>query len=183
MLSAALTEIVHYYRLPMFSTAGCSDAKVVDQQAAIESALSCLMAALSGANLIHDVGYMEYGLTGSYEMLVMTNEIISMVKRIMKGIEVNEESLALDIIDKVGPGGNFLLEKHTLYHFRKEHWHPELMDRNNYETWRQAGGKTLGQKVKEKVRQILEEYHPEPLSPEKLRQIDAIIARAEAKKE
>ena len=133
MLSAALAEIAHYYRLPMFSTAGCSDSKVMDQQAAIESALSCLMAALSGANLVHDVGFLENGLIGSYEMLVITNEVIAMVKRIMRGIEVNEESLALDVINKVGPGGNFLLEEHTLHHFRKELWHPELMDRNNYE--------------------------------------------------
>lgn len=183
MLSAALAEIAHYYRLPMFSTAGCSDAKVMDQQAAIESAFSCLMAALSGANLVHDVGYLESALTGSYEMLVMTNEVIAMVKRIMRGIEVNEESLALDVIDKVGPGGNFLLEEHTLHHFRKEQWHPELMDRNNYEKWRQAGGKTLGQRTTEKVKRILAEYHPEPLSPEKLKQIDAIIARAGARKE
>ena len=183
MLSAALAEIAHYYRLPMFSTAGCSDSKVMDQQAAIESALSCLMAALSGANLVHDVGFLENGLIGSYEMLVMTNEVIAMVKRIMRGIEVNEESLALDVINKVGPGGNFLLEEHTLHHFRKELWHPELMDRNNYEKWRQAGEKTLGQRATEKVRRVLAEYQPEPLSPEKLKQIDAIIARAGARKD
>jgi len=182
MLSAALTEIAHYYRLPVFSTAGCSDAKVMDQQAAIESALSCLMAALSGANLVHDIGYLESGLTGSCEMLVMANEIIAMVKRIMRGIEVNEETLALDIIDKIGPGGTFLLEKHTLHHFKKEHWPPELIDRSTYGKWMQDGEKTLGQRVNEKVRRILAEYHPEPLSPEKLRQIDAIITRAEASK-
>ena len=182
MASAALTEIAHYYRLPMFSTAGCSDAKVMDQQAAIESSLSCLMAALSGANLIHDVGYLECGLTSSYEMVVMTDEIIAMVKRIMRGIEVNEESLALDVIDKVGPGGNFLPEKHTLQHFRKEHWHPKLMDRSSYERWRQAGEKTLGQRVSEKVKEILNEYRPEVLSAEQIRQIDAIIARAEVRK-
>ena len=182
MNSAALAEIAHHYRLPMFGTAGCSDAKVMDEQAAIESAFSCLMSALSGANLVHDVGYLEYGLTASYEMMVMTNEIIAMVKRIMRGIEVNDESLALDVIDKVGPGGNFLQEKHTLQHFRKEHWHPELMDRSNYEKWMQDGRKTLGQRASEKVKQILAEYHPKPLSPEQLSQIDAIIARAEAKK-
>lgn len=182
MASAALAEIAHYYRLPMFGTAGCSDAKVMDQQAAIESSFSCLMAALSGANLVHDVGYLEYGLTGSYEMMVMTNEIIAMVKRIMRGIDVNEESLALDVIDKVGPGGNFLQEKHTLHHFRMEHWPPDLIDRSSYGKWKQDRGKTLGQRVSEKVKRILAEYHPKPLSPEQLSQIEAVIARAEARK-
>ncbi len=180
--SAALAELAHFYRLPMFGTAGCSDAKVMDQQAAIESAFSCLMSALSGANLVHDTGYIEYGLTGSYEMMVMTNEIIAMVKRIIRGMEVNEESLALDVIARVGPGGNFIHEKHTLHHFRKEHWNPELMDRSSYGKWRQDGSKTLGQRANEKVKQILVEYHPKPLSPEQLKQIEAVITRAESRK-
>jgi len=168
--------------MPVYSTAGCSDAKVMDQQAAVEAAFACIMATLSGANLVHDVGYLESGLTGSYDMLVMANEIIAMTKRIMKGININEETLALDVIDKVGPGGNFLLEKHTLNHFKNEHWASELMDRSTYGKWMHAGGTTLGQRVNEKVKRILSEYRPEPLSPEQLKEIGAVIARAEAKK-
>lgn len=105
-----MTEISKWLGLPMFSTAGCSDAKSPDQQAAIEGAISIAMAALSGASLIHDVGYLESGLVGSYDMLVMSNEIIGMVKRIMGGIPVNEETLAVDVIAEVGPGGHFLIE-------------------------------------------------------------------------
>jgi len=119
LLSAGLTEISKWLGLPMFSTAGCSDANSPDQQAAIEGAISIATAALSGASLIHDVGYLESGLVGSYDMLVMSNEIIGMVKRIMGGIPVNEETLAVDVIAKVGPGGHFLGEKHTFKHFRK----------------------------------------------------------------
>ncbi|MFC2012954.1 trimethylamine methyltransferase family protein [Chloroflexota bacterium] len=183
LLSAAEAEIAHYHRLPVFSTAGCSDAKVVDQQAAIEAAFSCLVAALSGANLVHDVGFLENGLIGSYEMLVMSNEIIAMAKRIMRGIEVNDDSLAVNVIDKVGPGGNFLLEEHTRRHFRSEHWRPELIDRTNYEKWKQDGKKTFVQRTTEKVKRILDEYQPEAVSPEKLKHIDAIVARAEEGKE
>lgn len=182
MMSAAMTEMAHYWRMPVYSTAGCSDAKVMDQQAAVEAAFACIMAALSGANLVHDVGYLESGLTGSYDMLVMANEIIAMTKRIMKGININEETLALDVIDKVGPGGNFLLEKHTLNHFKNEHWASELMDRSTYGKWMHAGGTTLGQRVNEKVKRILREYRPEPLSSEQLKEIGVVIARAEAKK-
>ena len=179
LLSAALTEIAHFYRLPMFGTAGCSDAKVLDEQAAVESAISCLMSALSGAHLVHDVGFLEYALTGSYEMVVLTDEIIGMVKRIMGGIDVSRETLAVDVIDRVGPGGNFLVEAHTLKHFRQEQWFPDLVDRRTYENWTKAGAKTMGQRAKEKVKKILDEHRPEPLPPDRRRAIAEIVARGD----
>ena len=175
LLSAALTEIAHFYKLPMFGTAGCSDAKILDEQAAVESAISCLMSALSGAHLVHDVGFLEYALTGSYEMVVMTNEIIGMVKRIMRGIEVSRETLAVDVIDQVGPGGNFLVEEHTLRHFRQEQWFPDLIDRRNYEDWAKAGAKTMGGRANEQVKKILSEHRPEPLPPERRKAIADIV--------
>jgi len=165
LMSAALTDIAHYYRLPMFSTAGCSDAKVLDQQAGIEAAISCLMAALSGANLIHDVGYLESAQTGSYDMIVMSDEIIGLVKQIIKGIEVTPETLAIDLIDKVGPGGHFLAEEHTVKHLHSEHWYPQYLDRWNFQRWADLGKLTLGDKINQKVKQILKEYRPEPLPP------------------
>lgn len=182
LLSAALASIAHYYGIPMFGAAGRTDSKVVDEQAAIESALSCLTTAFAGANLVHDVGYVGSGLTCSYDMLVMSDEIIAMVKRIMEGIEVTPDTLALDVIDKVGPGGNFLLQQHTRNYFKKEHWIPELIDRNTYDKWVQLGSKTLGQRVNEKVKRILSEYLPEPLAKEQVSEIDAVIARRERSK-
>ena len=180
LLSAGLTEISKWLGLPMFSTAGCSDAKMVDQQAAIESAISIAMAALSGASLIHDVGYIESGLVGSYDMLVMSNEIIGMVKRIMGGIPVDEESLAVDVIAKVGPGGHFLGEKHTLRHFR-EFWLPELIDRSKCDDWEAAGAKTLGDRVHEKVINLIETYEPEPIPEDVENRLKEIIAQADAR--
>lgn len=182
LLSAALASIDQYYGIPMFGAAGRTDSKVVDEQAAMESALSCLMTALAGANLVHDVGYIGSGLTCSYDMLVMGDEIIAMVKRIMKGIEVTPDTLALDVINAVGPGGNFLLQQHTRDYFKKEHWVPELIDRNNHDKWVQLGSKTMGQRVNEKVKHILAEYRPEPLAKEQVKEIDVIIARREDKK-
>jgi len=164
----------------MFSTAGCSDAKTVDQQAAIESAISIAMAALSGASLIHDVGYIESGLVGSYDMLVMSNEIIGMVKRIMGGIPVNEETMALDVIAKVGPGGHFLGEKHTFKHFRS-FWLPELIDRSKCDDWEAAGAKTLGDRVHEKVISLIETYEPEPIPDDVETRLKEIIAQADAR--
>ena len=101
-------------------------------------------------------------------MVVMVDEIAGMIRRLMRGITVNEETLARDVIREVGPGGNFLGEEHTVRHFREEHWFPTLLDRNNYTEWRAAGAKTMGQRVSEKVRHILETHRPDPL-PEDVR--------------
>jgi trimethylamine:corrinoid methyltransferase-like protein len=183
LLSAAMTDIAKYLRLPMFSTAGCSDAKVLDEQAAIEGAVSIAFAGLSGANLIHDVGYLESGLDGSYDMLVMSNETIGMVKRILRGAPVDADHLALDVIDRVGPGGHYLADDHTLQFFRSEFWMPELLDRTNFETWKENGGKTLGVRVHEKVLDLIENYQPAPLPAAVEQKLRYIIASADERHE
>jgi len=142
LLNAAMSELCRFIGVPMFGTAGCSDAKKFGEQAAIESSLSVITQVLSGANLIHDIGYLESGLTGSFDMLVLTDEIIAMAKRFMRGINTDDERLALQVIDKVGPGGNYLVEDHTLKYF-KEYWEPKLIDRQNYKRWSDKGSKSL----------------------------------------
>jgi len=177
LLEAALTDLSHFYKLPMFSTAGCSDSKIFDEQAAAESMMSILASALSGANLIHDVGYLENGLIGSYEMLVASDEFIAMAKHFVKGVEVNQETLAVDIIDKVGPGGNFVSETHTDRHFREVEWFPKLMDRQNLSNWELSGSKTMRQRVNERVREILSTHQVEPLRDETERTIERIFKK------
>lgn len=181
LMSAAFTDIVKWLRLPVFSQGGCSDSKTVDQQAAIESAISLLMATLSGANLIHDIGLLESGLVGSYEMVVMSDEIIGMAKRIARGIEVDEDTLALDAIHRVGPQGNFLEEEHTLRHFKGQSWFPRLMDRSNYDKWASAGAKSMGDRIAEMTETILREHHPEPLPKDVAQELESIVARADAR--
>ena len=179
LLSAAMTDISKWLRLPMFSTAGCSDAKVLDQQAAIESAMSVTIAALSGANLIHDVGYLESGLLGSYDMLVMSNEVIGMAKHILGGITVTPETLATGIIEQVGPGGHYLTQEHTRRHFRKEIWFPGLMDRQMRRSWEAGGKKTMAERVRAKVKDILEHHEPVPIPAEVEARLKEIVAQAE----
>lgn len=179
LLSAAMTQVAQYLNVPMFSTAGCSDSKSLDQQAAIEAAISIAISGLSGANLIHDVGYLESGLSGSYDMLVMSNEIIGMVKRILRGVPVDAEHLAVEVIDHVGPGGHYLMEEHTLKHFRTEFWMPELLDRTNWDTWEANGSKTLRQRVHDKVLDLIEHYQPEPIPADVESQLRVIVARAD----
>lgn len=175
---AAFSEMCHYYGLPIFSFAGCSDAKTFDQQAAAEGALWMLITALSGGNLIHDVGYIEGGLTASYEMLVSMDEIAALVKRFTRGVEVTEETLALNVIDQVGPGGHYVGEDHTFRHFRRN-WVPKLLDRSTRGEWEDAGQLTLGDRVAARVREILETHQPPPLDQEIADRLGAIIQRAE----
>jgi trimethylamine:corrinoid methyltransferase-like protein len=177
---AALCDLARYYRLPVFSFGGCSDSKTFDQQASLEGALWILVTALAGGNLSHDVGYIEYGLTASMEMVVMNDEIIGLVRRILGGIEVSQETLALDLIDSVGPGGHFLEQEHTLRHFR-ENWYPTLLNRTGYITWLQAGGLTYGELANRRARHILESHHPQPLPDEVQAAARAIVRRADAR--
>jgi trimethylamine--corrinoid protein Co-methyltransferase len=177
LLEAALTDLSHFYKLPMFSTAGCSDSKIFDEQAAAESMMSILASALSGANLIHDVGYLENGLIGSYEMLVASDEFIAMAKHFVKGVEVNLETLAVDVIDKVGPGGNYIAETHTDRHFREVEWFPKLMDRQNLSNWELSGSKPMRQRVNERVKEILSTHQVEPLNDEVEKTIQRIFKK------
>jgi len=177
----AIKEMASYYGLPDFNTGGCTDAKILDQQAAIESTFSLLQAGLAGSSLLHDVGYMESGLTASWESIVMADEIIDEIKHFLKGIKVNKETLAVDVIDKVGPGGNFLAEEHTLKHF-KEVWYPKLINRDIYENWVRDGSKPLGKVLNEKVKWILENHKPEPLSKGVKGKIKEILERAKRKR-
>ena len=172
--TAALTDLARFYRLPMFSFAGCSDSNIYDQQASLESALWTLMSTLSGGNLVHDVGYINNGLTTSFEQLVVTNEVIGMIRRITQGFEINEETMALDLIDEVGPGGEFLTSKHTLKHF-KENWFPQLISRSPYEKWEQEGKKDLATRANEKARYILEKHTPQPLDKQIKEELSKIV--------
>jgi trimethylamine--corrinoid protein Co-methyltransferase len=176
----AFSEMYQYYKLPIFSFAGCSDSKTFDQQAAAEGSLWMLITALGGGNLIHDVGYIESGITASYEMLVGMNEVAGLVKRFMRGIEVSAETIALDVIGQVGPGGQFLDHPHTYQHFRSN-WAPKLFDRATREDWEMEGQLTTADKATAKVRKILETYQPEPLSDGIAKALEAVIQKAEGR--
>lgn len=174
---SALSEMCHRYELPIFSFAGCSDAKVFDQQASAEGALWMLVSALSGGNLIHDVGYIESGLTASYEMLVAMDEIAGLVRRFLQGAPVVDETLALDVIDRVGPGGHFLAEDHTYERFR-ETWVPRLLDRGTRGSWENKGRRTLGDRAAGRVRDILATHEAPPMAAEIEARVDEILSAA-----
>ena len=172
-------ELGHRYGLPLFGLGGASDAKTPDQQAAAEAAFSLLTETLCGANLVHDVGYLNSGLTFSLEQLVMCDEFIGWVKRFMEGVTVDDEALALDVADELGPDGSYLGHPHTARHFRDD-WQPRLLDRQNYEGWLLDGGTTLRERANVKARRLLEEHQPEPLPAAVARALDEIVANPTA---
>lgn len=134
MINAAVAQMAQHFRIPLYSTAGTTDAKEMDVQAAYESAMSSLLVAMSGANYIHDIaGLMEFDLTVSYEKLVVDNEILGMCQRVLRGIEVNDATLAADLMIEKGPGKDYLEEDHTVEYMRREFFRPRLANRDKRE--------------------------------------------------
>jgi len=177
---SAVADIMHYLNLLNWSASCASDSKAVDEQAALEAAMTSLTMALSGAHMIHDCGFLEGAISSSLDMIVMSDEIIGYAKHVAKGMEVNDETLALDLIKKVGPGGEFLTSMHTMKHFREVIWMPEISDRRKYCGW-VADKTTMKQRVHEKVLSILKSQAPETVSPDVIYKMDKILVRAESR--
>ena len=165
LMSAGYTDITKWLGVPMYETAGCSDAKVFDEQSVMEATINIATAALIGGNMIHDVGYLDSGLTSCMEQMVAADEIIDMVKRILRGIPVDDDTMALNVMEAVGPGGHYLDTEHTYNRFRTEIWQPKLIDRQNWEGWTLSGNKRYSERANERVKQILE-AETEPLFDE-----------------
>lgn len=168
-------DMAEYYKLPRFGIGGVSGSKDVDQQAALEAALTLLTLTWAGAQLIHDVGYLDNGKTGALEELVICHEIIGWIKQYMKDISLNEETLALDLIDEVvRNNGDFLQTEHTLRHY-KEDFYPELLDRHNHGTWQEQGGLSLRDRARKKVDELLREHQPVPFPAATVKALRAVV--------
>jgi trimethylamine--corrinoid protein Co-methyltransferase len=158
----AVAEMARYYNLPNFGYAGPSDSCLLDEQAATDATSSILLALLSGQHLVHDIGYLEAGLTTSPEMIVFCAETIQRMRSFMEGIDLNAESLALEVIHAVGPGGGFLTNDHTLKHFRSL-WQPTLYNRQRMDDWVRKGATRMGDRLRDKTLALMESSQPEPL--------------------
>jgi len=178
---AALGQITRFYNIPTFGFACVTDSATIDVQCGMEMMWSTLINALAGLNLCHDVGYLNSGLLFSLESLLLGDEIISAVNHFMNGIEVNEETLATDLINKVGPEGSFLSEENTIKFFKKEGWYPHFLNRKNFEAWKKEGSKTVNQRLEEKAHKILKEDVPPLISNDTMKEWDKIIAEREKK--
>ena len=161
IMNAACAQLSRFYNLPNYTTAGVNEAKIPDIQSGYESMASTLMCALAGSNYIHDAaGLIESGLTISYEQYVIDNDILGMCMRAVKGIDIDENSLAVEVINKVGPGGNYLEDEHTIKHMRREFFYPLSTDRRNRAGW-EADGCLDGREIARRIaKDLLAEHRP-----------------------
>ncbi len=167
-------EMGRHYGLPTWGYAGHSDSCALDEQAATDAAFSVLIALLAGTNLAHDIGYLEAGMMSSPEMMVLCAENISMMRRFMGGVSVDAESLALEVIQQVGPGGDFLTTDHALSHY-KELWQPQIFDRRRFADWAADGSKRLSDRLRDKTIALMDGHKPVPLAPTVSAEIDYIL--------
>lgn len=175
LLSSASAQLAHYYNIPCRAVAGATDSKLMDIQAGIEREQSMTLAAMAGVNYITCVGTLESTSLGAHELAVIDHEIIGRVERAIRGIEVNETSLALEEIRRVGPEGNYLMESHTQQHFRREHFMPKVTDRNQIDNWEKSGRKSMIDHAAAEVEKILERHQPRELDPGLLKELDSYV--------
>ena len=169
-------DLAHRYEIPTFGAAGCSDSKVFDAQAAAEASLTLFENTISGVNLIHDVGYLDCAMTGSLEFVYFNNEIIGWLRQYMRKLEINKETLALDLIHEIGPDGNFLEADHTYNHVREE-WRPTLLDRLDFHRWADQGSRTVKERANDKVKEIIASHRAESLPGEIVERLNAFAVQ------
>ena len=182
LFNIATAQFGRFYHIPSRGTAGFTDANLLDMQAGFETGMTMLVATLAGINLILGAaGSLENALAASYEKFVIDDEVISYIKRVVRGVEVTPETLALDVIRSVGPGGNFLGTQHTLKNFKREHFIPALSNRAKYDSWVTAGAKPIHMLAREKASRILREHQPAPLDPAVEEELLAILHEIETR--
>ena len=158
MMNGAAVQLAKLYDFPIYASGGVTEAKRPDIQSGCEKTLSNLMVAMNGADLIHlAAGMLDSGNSISYEQYVIDNEIIGMIKRILSGIRVNEGTLGFDVIEKVGPGGNYVMEDHTIEHMKEEFFYPDLSVRCNFDIWEERGRPSMLSRANDLVDEILDD--------------------------
>lgn len=182
LMVAAHAQMGKFYNIPTRGGGLLTDAHIPDTQAGYEKVFTCLTPALAGLNFVSGMGLNGTENTLSLEQLVIDDEIINYTKRILEGITVTDEKLAVDLIMKVGPGGSFLTEPHTLQHFREELWDAKVSQRESaWEQWEKKGKLDTRQRAHEIVKKILETHKPEELDKNVQKEIWDIVKRADEK--
>jgi len=178
LMSAAGVQLAEHYGMPSDVYGLAADSKTLDEQAASEKAMIGLLPALAGANFLSGAGNIEMGVTASVEQLVIDNEILGIIFRAARGIDVNDETLATDIIEKTGPGGHYLSNEHTRAHYSLEHHIPTLYDRTARADWEKSGKKEMVQRAREKAKRLLRDHSIQPLDAHVEREFQSILSEA-----
>jgi trimethylamine--corrinoid protein Co-methyltransferase len=173
------TEMGRYYDLPVFGLGGCTDSKVLDQQCGMEATVSLMSAMLHGANIVHDAGFMDSGMQGSLQLLVIANDTIGWLRAATTRVPVSEDTLALNVIEELGPTGDFLGHRHTLAHLR-EPFYSSLADKGTHSQWVERGATTMEERAATEVDRILASHQPEPFPADVQRDLRRVVEREQA---
>jgi trimethylamine--corrinoid protein Co-methyltransferase len=167
LMNAAIAQLSRHIGVPCFNSAGVTEAKIPDMQAVYEKTFAICQCVLSGSNCIHHAaGMLESMMKVNYSQMVMDNEIAGMAMRALRGIELDEDRLATDTINAVGPGGSYIATKHTVKYMRTEFYEPVLADRHNYDTWRHLQVRDIRKRATREAKKILKEHRPIGIPPE-----------------
>ena len=178
LMAVAMTQMAKHYGLPIYINVGLGDSKSPDAQNGLERGMTMLMGALAGGDLLGHMGICGADQGACLEQLIIDNQMIAYIKRIMRSFQVDEETLAVDLIKKVGIGGNFLAEEHTVSHFRQEIWLPKGFDRRNWEAWHTEGEQTIADWAKSQKKYLLAHHTSPPMDEDLSKEIDQIVAAA-----
>ena len=178
LLAVGMTELGKSYGLPVYINVGLTDSKIPDAQAGAEVGITLACGAMAGADIFGHMGISGVDQAGSLTMLVMQNEIIGYVERLLCGIEVNDEKLGLKVIPHAMKAGSFLAEEHTVRHFRRELWFPQLLDRSFFQAWVADGKKDMAARCREMKDRIIREHEPVPMDDDTLKAVDKLLADA-----
>ncbi len=178
VFSVAMAQMGKFYGFPVYVNAGLTDSKRVDAQAGLESGITLSMALSANADIFGHLGICGMDQAASLDMLMLQNEIISYVMSANREMHVNEETLAVDLIETIGPKGSFLETKHTLKNHRKELWIPRILDRNYYSAWLEKGAPSTEQKCRALKNQILEDYEQPSLAVDITKDLEILLANA-----
>ena len=171
----SMVEMSNYLDIPNWGYGGTSDAQIPDGQATYEAGLEAFMSCFAGSNLNHDVGYLDFGLSGSLEMIIICDEMIDQIRRMHKGIPISDETIALDVIKAGSEVGQFLTQPHTLKHVRKVQWSPKLFCRQSHENWEAAGRTSLLDRARTKLKKILAEHKCKDVEENKVAAINKVV--------
>jgi trimethylamine--corrinoid protein Co-methyltransferase len=178
IFNVAMTQIGKYYGFPVYINAGLTDSKRPDGQAGLECGISLALGVAAGADIFGHMGICGVDQASSLDILVMQSEIISFIESVNRSFEFKENTLALDLIERVGPKGTFINKKHTRDHFKKELWFPTLLDRNYYKKWKENGASSMEHRCRDRKNEILSSHEPEPLDADLKNELKKIVEKS-----
>lgn len=180
IMSVVFSQLARYYNIPSRCAAGNTDAKTLDIQAGYETSFNIILAVLAGFNYItYALGSLDFSSAICYEKIITDHDFLGMIERLCMGIDVSDDALAFDVINEVGPGGNFIIHRHTRKFFLKEHFIPEIFDTNPYDRWLKLTKREIRERAKDHVNKILKEHQPPSIDKEVVKLLREYVKKVE----